>query len=81
MFTMCLLYSDANQQGCDGGRLYYDGCASVFVNGSLVTQGEQVITIMYIDNFYYHSIIFDIYIMLICIIILCSSFQYMMLKW
>lgn len=34
-------YVYANQQGCDGGRLYYDGCASVIVNGDLVCQGSQ----------------------------------------
>jgi NAD+ synthase (glutamine-hydrolysing) len=31
----------ANQRGCDGGRLYYDGCACVAVNGQLVAQGSQ----------------------------------------
>ncbi|CAM6096271.1 unnamed protein product [Calypogeia fissa] len=35
------VYLYANQQGCDGGRLYYDGCASVIVNGDLVAQGSQ----------------------------------------
>ena len=32
------VYLYANQQGCDGGRLYYDGCACVVVNGELVAQ-------------------------------------------
>jgi NAD+ synthase (glutamine-hydrolysing) len=32
------VYLYANQQGCDGGRLYFDGCAAVVVNGSLVAQ-------------------------------------------
>lgn len=32
------VYLYANQQGCDGGRLYYDGCAAVVVNGQLVAQ-------------------------------------------
>ncbi|GAU11831.1 hypothetical protein TSUD_75820 [Trifolium subterraneum] len=31
----------SNQQGCDGDRLYYDGCASVVVNGDVVAQGSQ----------------------------------------
>jgi NAD+ synthase (glutamine-hydrolysing) len=31
----------SNQQGCDGGRLYYDGCASVVVNGDVVALGSQ----------------------------------------
>ena len=28
-------------QGCDGGRLYYDGCALIVVNGDVVAQGSQ----------------------------------------
>ena len=32
------VYLYANQQGCDGNRLYYDGCACVAVNGELVAQ-------------------------------------------
>lgn len=32
------VYLYANQQGCDGGRLYYDGCAAVVTNGRLVAQ-------------------------------------------
>uniref|UniRef100_A0A383W8A4 Glutamine-dependent NAD(+) synthetase n=1 Tax=Tetradesmus obliquus TaxID=3088 RepID=A0A383W8A4_TETOB len=35
------VYMYANQQGCDGGRLYYDGCACIAVNGGLVAQGSQ----------------------------------------
>ncbi|MCI22193.1 glutamine-dependent NAD(+) synthetase-like, partial [Trifolium medium] len=35
------VYMYSNQQGCDGGRLYYDGCASVVVNGDVVAQGSQ----------------------------------------
>ena len=31
----------ANQQGCDGDRLYYDGCAMIAVNGQIVAQGSQ----------------------------------------
>lgn len=34
------VYMYANQQGCDGGRLYFDGCAMVVVNGSVVAQGR-----------------------------------------
>ena len=34
-------YVYSNQRGCDGGRLYYDGCACVIVNGELVAQGAQ----------------------------------------
>lgn len=35
------IYMYANQQGCDGGRCYYDGCAMIWLNGKLMAQGEQ----------------------------------------
>jgi predicted amidohydrolase len=35
------VYLYANQQGCDGGRLYYDGTAMIAVNGEIVAQGSQ----------------------------------------
>ncbi|RUP44369.1 carbon-nitrogen hydrolase [Jimgerdemannia flammicorona] len=35
------VYLYSNQQGCDGDRLYYDGCALVAVNGQIVSQGSQ----------------------------------------
>ena len=35
------IYVYSNQQGCDGGRLYYDGCAMILVNGNVVAQGSQ----------------------------------------
>ena len=35
------VYLYANHRGCDGSRLYYDGCASVVVNGKLVAQASQ----------------------------------------
>lgn len=35
------IYLYANQQGCDGDRLYYDGCAMIVVNGKVVAQGSQ----------------------------------------
>lgn len=35
------IYLYANQQGCDGDRLYYDGCALIAVNGRVVAQGSQ----------------------------------------
>eukprot|EP00940_MAST-03C_sp_MAST-3C-sp2_P000431 g431.t1 len=34
-------YLYANQQGFDGGRLYFDGCAMVVVNGSVRALGHQ----------------------------------------
>jgi NAD+ synthase (glutamine-hydrolysing) len=34
-------YIYANQQGCDGGRLYFDGCACVVADGAVVAQGSQ----------------------------------------
>lgn len=35
------IYCYANQRGCDGGRLYYDGGAFIAVNGVLLAQAEQ----------------------------------------
>lgn len=35
------VYLYANQQGCDGDRLYYDGCAMIAVNGEIIAQGSQ----------------------------------------
>ncbi len=35
------VYLYANQQGCDGGRLYFDGCASIAQNGEILAQGSQ----------------------------------------
>ncbi|PVH16920.1 NAD+ synthetase [Candidozyma duobushaemuli] len=35
------VYLYANQRGCDGDRLYYDGCACIIVNGKMVAQGSQ----------------------------------------
>lgn len=35
------IYLYANQQGCDGGRLYFDGCALIAINGEIVAQGSQ----------------------------------------
>ncbi|PVG04706.1 glutamine-dependent NAD(+) synthetase with GAT domain-containing protein [Serendipita vermifera] len=35
------VYLYANQQGCDGDRLYYDGCALIALNGKIIAQGSQ----------------------------------------
>ncbi|GAO47416.1 glutamine-dependent NAD(+) synthetase with GAT domain-containing protein [Saitoella complicata NRRL Y-17804] len=35
------VYLYSNPQGCDGDRLYYDGCAMILVNGQIVAQGTQ----------------------------------------
>ncbi|KAG8383558.1 hypothetical protein BUALT_Bualt04G0026100 [Buddleja alternifolia] len=35
------VYMYSNQQGCDGGRLYYDGCSCIVVNGDVVAQCSQ----------------------------------------
>ncbi|KAF8329479.1 uncharacterized protein EI90DRAFT_3145957 [Cantharellus anzutake] len=35
------VYLYANQQGCDGDRLYYDGSALIAVNGRIIAQGSQ----------------------------------------
>jgi len=35
------IYLYANQRGCDGDRLYYDGCSMIIVNGKIVAQASQ----------------------------------------
>jgi NAD+ synthase (glutamine-hydrolysing) len=35
------VYLYSNQQGCDGGRLYFDGCSMIVSNGTLLAQGSQ----------------------------------------
>ncbi|KAF7972744.1 hypothetical protein HWV62_17102 [Athelia sp. TMB] len=35
------IYLYSNQQGCDGDRLYYDGCAMIAANGRIIAQGSQ----------------------------------------
>uniref|UniRef100_A0A3Q1AQ21 Glutamine-dependent NAD(+) synthetase n=1 Tax=Amphiprion ocellaris TaxID=80972 RepID=A0A3Q1AQ21_AMPOC len=35
------IYLYANQRGCDGDRVYYDGCSMVAINGDIVAQGAQ----------------------------------------
>lgn len=35
------VYLYANQQGCDGDRLYFDGCATIVQNGDVLVQGSQ----------------------------------------
>jgi len=35
------LYLYANQKGCDGERVYYDGSAMIVLNGQIVAQGSQ----------------------------------------
>jgi len=35
------VYLYANQRGCDGGRLYYDGCAMIVCNGEILAQADQ----------------------------------------
>ncbi|XP_010245173.1 PREDICTED: glutamine-dependent NAD(+) synthetase isoform X2 [Nelumbo nucifera] len=35
------VYMYSNHQGCDGGRLYYDGCCCIVINGDVVAQGSQ----------------------------------------
>ncbi|KAF6233908.1 hypothetical protein HO173_007738 [Letharia columbiana] len=35
------IYLYANQQACDGDRLYYDGSAMIFQTGSLLAQRSQ----------------------------------------
>ncbi|KAK0837754.1 glutamine-dependent NAD(+) synthetase [Friedmanniomyces endolithicus] len=35
------VYLYSNQRGCDGDRLYYDGCALIMSNGEVLAQGSQ----------------------------------------
>ncbi|KAI3453349.1 hypothetical protein Pfo_010012 [Paulownia fortunei] len=35
------VYMYSNHLGCDGGRVYYDGCSCIVVNGDVVAQGLQ----------------------------------------
>lgn len=35
------IYMFSNHQGCDGERVYYDGCSMISVNGHTVAQGSQ----------------------------------------
>ncbi|QIW98013.1 hypothetical protein AMS68_003531 [Peltaster fructicola] len=35
------VYMYSNQRGCDGDRLYYDGCAMIMDNGRVLAQGPQ----------------------------------------
>ncbi|PIN25840.1 NAD(+) synthase (glutamine-hydrolyzing) [Handroanthus impetiginosus] len=35
------VYMYSNHIGCDGGRVYYDGCSCIVVNGDVVAQGLQ----------------------------------------
>lgn len=40
-FKLGGVYLYANQQGCDGDRLYYDGSALIALNGRVIAQGSQ----------------------------------------
>ncbi|XP_052087489.1 glutamine-dependent NAD(+) synthetase-like isoform X3 [Mytilus californianus] len=35
------IYVFANQIGCDGDRVYYDGCSMIAINGKICSQGPQ----------------------------------------
>lgn len=35
------IYLYANQRGCDGDHVYYDGCPMVAINGDIVASGAQ----------------------------------------
>jgi NAD+ synthase (glutamine-hydrolysing) len=35
------IYLYSNQKGCDGDRLYYDGCSMIVCNGEVLAQGKQ----------------------------------------
>eukprot|EP01117_Protostelium_nocturnum_P009804 TRINITY_DN3500_c2_g1_i3.p1 TRINITY_DN3500_c2_g1~~TRINITY_DN3500_c2_g1_i3.p1 ORF type:complete len:535 (-),score=147.62 TRINITY_DN3500_c2_g1_i3:665-2125(-) len=35
------VYLYSNQRGCDGNRLYFDGCAMIVLNGKVLAQADQ----------------------------------------
>ncbi|CAK9298830.1 unnamed protein product [Gordionus sp. m RMFG-2023] len=35
------IYMYSNARGCDGDRLYYNGCSCIAMNGSILVQGDQ----------------------------------------
>lgn len=35
------VYMYSNQRGCDGDRLYYDGCSLILASGKVIAQGTQ----------------------------------------
>ncbi|CAB4034234.1 Glutamine-dependent NAD(+) synthetase, partial [Paramuricea clavata] len=35
------VYMYSNVRGCDGGRVYYDGCSMIAINGEIVAQGKN----------------------------------------
>ncbi|ESO04999.1 hypothetical protein HELRODRAFT_191543 [Helobdella robusta] len=37
------IYMFSNQFGCDGERVYYDGCSTIACNGDILAQGKQFI--------------------------------------
>ncbi|XP_050237772.1 glutamine-dependent NAD(+) synthetase-like [Mercurialis annua] len=39
--TLGGVYVYSNHQGCDGGRLYYDGCSCVVLNGDVISLASQ----------------------------------------
>lgn len=43
MLSKCplIISADANQSGCDGDRVLYDGSAMIILNGEIVAQGSQ----------------------------------------
>ena len=44
----------ANLHGCDGERVYYDGCSMIAINGSIVAQGSQFTLKDVVSVFVYH---------------------------
>jgi NAD+ synthase (glutamine-hydrolysing) len=36
------IYIFANQRGCDGDRLYFDGKACIAINGLMIAQGLKI---------------------------------------
>lgn len=56
------IYLYANQKGCDGDRLYFDGSAMIFQNGSLLAQGMNIQElILPLLHEFHHSSSYSIY--------------------
>ena len=47
------VYLYSNMIGCDGGRLNFDGCSLISVNGDIIKQGRQVCFCVVLVEFLY----------------------------
>lgn len=49
-------YVFANLMGCDGERVFYDGCSMIAVNGGIVAQGPQFSLKDVVGIFFYNFV-------------------------